>query len=190
MDKLPIPLDVLVEFCWHIRCQRPDKDKCAWPAIRSDKTQQIWNEIATNYGWALDPHLPWMEEYEDYKTLLGVALKTHNWGPDAEEFPNAIFINKAARILHKNRQEHKEMDRKVRERQMEDDQRPEDRDTYWRCTRLMAYRGIIPLTKNNPYADRMEEVLEWARQQDLETEPVPQSSFLRGGVINPKEPSK
>lgn len=184
MEKLPVSLDVLVEFCWHLRQQYPDPKKCGWPAVRSKKTSQHWKDIAIAYGWALDPALPWEQEFEEYSSLLRAALQAHAWGPEAEVFPSAAFINKAAKQLYKAHRQNAEIDRQRQERAEQDKLRPAGgSDIQHRCMRLLNYRGIGQVNPNNPYANRMDEILEWAKAEGLPTEPIQSKSVLREGVL-------
>ena len=182
MEKLPVPLIVLKAFCWHIRCQHPEARDCSWPAVRSEKTEASWDDIAANYGWALNPSLPWMEEFEEYSTLLKAALQAHNWGPEAAKFPTPARINDAAQQLCNAHRQGIEQRQQRQERTQWDKESAGGCDVMWRCTRLLAYRGIISLNKDNPYAERMDEVLEWAEEQGLPTEPLPASSVLKGAL--------
>ena len=131
-------LDVLVEFCFFLRQQYPDPRICGWPAVHiKEKNSQRWKDIAITYGWALDPALPWMQEFEEHGSLLRAALQAHAWGPEAEVFPSAAFINKAAKLLYKAHTEIAESERQRQKRAEEDKQRPVGgSDIMWRCTRL------------------------------------------------------
>lgn len=177
---LPIPLEVLVSLCIHLRQQYPDPKKCTWPAYYTENIAHRWEQIAQSYGEALDPDLPWMEEFEGEKTLLRAALQAHTWGPAADEFPSAIHINQAARSMWKA---HQDEVAKL-SRQMA----PEPQggsDVRWKCTRLLAYKFGRDPDPVNPYANRLDEVLAWAEQQGINTDKISSTAPMRIGAALP-----
>ena len=177
---LPVPMEVLKEFCWFIRCQHPENDN--WPSVRSEKTEQAWNDIAANFGWALDPYLPWMDEFEGESSLLRAALDSHNYGHRKKEFPIPAILNENAQQLWRAHCEALDIVKRKEELEKEKEvQKQGGSDVMWRCNRLLAHRGIMPLNPDNPYAERMDEILTWAQMKGLPTKPLPKKHFLRCG---------
>lgn len=154
--SIPVPVDVIVEFCWWMRCQHPENR--IWPSARTGKAASALREMATNYGWGLDPTLPWMDEFEGANTLLRAAYDAWSYSSDNDGIPSAKQLSQTAVQLWKAHQE------ATANPYLSQPKKPLT-EIALRCQAVWQAWSLYPVNPSNPYApvnaEKKAEILAW-----------------------------
>ena len=153
------PIERMIKFVWHIHNQHPGHT--GWPHAQTEATAPRWEEIARQYADGLDDAYDWQAAHGPHPTLLHAAFAFHKRSPSASAFPTAFLINDSARAILLLEKEKAEKEKPLPPSEMS--------DIGWRCCRLLAHRGLFKCNPDNPYANRLDEVLAWAVAEGLDT---------------------